>query len=483
MNRELRRISIVILTMFVSLFIASTSIQALSATDLAKDPRNVRTLFDSYRTKRGALLVDGNPIAISVKTNDAFHYQRTYSNQMYSAITGYFSVNQGASGLEQSMNDYLSGRNSSQFFDQINALLSGNAAAGASVELTIDPVVQKAAYEALGNLKGAVVAIDPKTGNILAMVSKPTFDANRLTVHSQSQAQKAYSQLINAKTQPLISRAIAGALYPPGSTFKLVVAAAAFESGKYSPQSMINNPRKFKLPGTNTYIYNSGEGKCGGASKVSIADALRFSCNIPFAQLGIALGQDRLRSQAQLFGFGKSIDIPIRSSASVFPENLDAAQTGLSSFGQFDVRVTPLQMAMVSAAIANGGSEMKPNLIENVQSSTLAILSQPQPQVYSQPISKQTAALIKEMMVNAVAHGVSSNAQISGVKVAGKTGTAQNGAKQPYTLWFTGFAPADNPQVAVAVVIEDGGGMGQSGFGNLLAAPVARKVMKAVLRK
>jgi peptidoglycan glycosyltransferase len=265
--------------------------------------------------------------------------------------------------------------------------------------------------------------------------------------------------------------------------FKIVVASAAIESGKYTPQSKIANPSKFKLPGTNTYVFNSGEGKCGGKTTVTIADALRFSCNVPFAQLGIALGQDRIRSQAQLFGFGKSIEIPMSATPSVYPSGMDESQTGLSSFGQFDVRVTPMQMAMVSAAVANGGSLMQPNLIENVQSSTLSVLLQPQPKVFSQPISAKTAELVKKMMVGAVATGVSSNAQISGVKVAGKTGTAQNGKDAPFTLWFTGFAPADDPRVAVAVVVEDGGGMGQRGFGNLLAAPIAQKVMKAVLRK
>lgn len=469
--------------MFISLFVASTSIQMVSSTELNNDPRNVRIIYDSYKTQRGAILVDGNPIANSEKIADEYHYLRRYDNRMYSAVTGYFSLNNGASGLELSLNDYLTGRNSSQFFEQINALISGNPATGASVELTIDPVVQKAAWDALGSLKGAVVAIDPKTGNILALVSKPSFDANQLTSHDTSKASKKYAQLLASNKRPLINRAIAGDLYAPGSVFKLIVASAAFESGKYTPQSLIPNPSKYKLPGTNTYIHNSGEGKCGGKTTVTIADALKLSCNIPFAQLGIALGQDRLRAQAEQFGFGKTVKIPLTVTPSVYPDSMDEAQTGLSAFGQFDVRVTPLQMAMVSAAIANGGVQMQPNLIEAIRSPSLAVLSQPKPEVYSNPLKPETASKLKEMMVAAVESGVSYNGAIPGVRVAGKTGTAQNGTSQPYTLWFTGFAPADDPQVAVAVVIEDGGGMGQSGFGNLLAAPVARKVMKAVLRK
>lgn len=483
MNRELKRVVFVIIAMFVALLASSSTIQVLAADSLAADPRNVRSVYDSYKTQRGAILVDGEPIAISEKSDDNFHYLRNYSSQMYSAVTGFFSFYQGATGLESKMNSYLTGKNSSQFFEQINALLSGNPVTGASVELTIDPVVQKAAWDAMGNLKGAVVAIDPKTGNILAMVSKPGFDANKLAVHDGTISSTSYANLLADKNSPLVNKAINGSLYAPGSVFKIVVASAAIESGQYTPESTLPNPVKFKLPGTNTYIQNSGEGKCGGKPTVSIADALKLSCNIPFAQLGIKLGQDAIRAQAEKFGFGQAIEIPLRSTASYYPTGMDDAQTGLSSFGQFDDRVTPLQIAMISAAIANNGTLMKPNLIENVVSANLSSLYAPSPSIFGKPVSESTSRLVRDMMINAVAHGVSSNAQISGVQVAGKTGTAQNGKGEPYTLWFTGFAPANDPKVAIAVVIEDGGGMGQAGRGNSLAAPVAKKVMQAVLRK
>ncbi len=483
MNRELKRVVFVIITMFVALLISTSTIQVLTADSLAQDPRNVRSVYDSYKTQRGSILVDGNPIATSEKSDDSFHYLRAYSSQMYSAITGFFSFYQGATGLESKMNSYLTGKNSTQFFEQVNALLSGNPVTGASIELTIDPVVQKAAWDAMGNLRGAVVAIDPKTGNILAMVSKPGFDANKLAVHNGIISSANYAQLLADKSSPLVNKAISGSLYAPGSVFKLVVASAAFESGQYTPESTLPNPLKFKLPGTNTYVQNSGEGKCGGKATVSIADALRFSCNVPFAQLGIKLGQDAIRAQAEKYGFGQAIEIPLRSTASTYPTGMDEAQTGLSSFGQFDDRVTPLQIAMISAAIANNGTLMKPNLIENVVSANLSSLYAPSPSIFGKPISEATARLVRDMMINAVAHGVSSNGQIPGISVAGKTGTAQNGKGEPYTLWFTGFAPANDPKVAVAVVIEDGGGMGQAGRGNTLAAPIARKVMQAVLRK
>ena len=482
MNKELRRVSIVIFMMFLTLFVATTSIQVLSAETLSQDQRNVRSIYDSYKTQRGSILVDGHPIAFSKPSDDLYHYLRTYSDPMYSGVTGFFSNYQGATGLESAMNSYLTGQNSAQFFEQISALFSGNPVTGASVELTIDPAAQKAAWDALGNMTGAVVALDPRTGNILALVSKQGFDANLLAVHSGVESTNNYNQLLNAKTEPLKNRATTE-LFAPGSVFKVLVATAAIESGKYTPESTLPNPVKFKLPGTNTYVQNSGEGKCGGKATVSIADALRFSCNVPMAQLGILLGEDVIRAQAEKFGFGKTIKVPLSITPSVYPEGMDEAQLGLSAFGQFDDRMTVMQVAMMSAAVANNGLLMKPNLIENVLSSNLAALDTPAPSQFGQAMSAETAAKVRDMMIGAVARGVSSNASIKGVSVAGKTGTAQNGDGEPYTLWFTGFAPADNPQVAVAVVVANGGGIGQAGRGNTLAAPIAKKVMEAVLRK
>lgn len=483
MKKQLGRVSATIFTMFLSLFVAATMIQVVSSDSLSADPRNVRSVYDGYKTQRGDILVDNQPIAQSIPSEDAYAYLRTYKSKMYSAVTGFYSLNQGATGLEAAMNDYLTGKNSSQFFERVNALFSGNPLTGGSVELTIDPKVQKVAWDAMGSMRGAVVAIDPSTGAILAMVSKPGFNGNALSVHDSELAAKNYQELLNTKGDPLINKAISGSLYAPGSVFKLVVAAAAIESGKYTANTMIPNPSKYQLPGTGTYIYNSGEGRCGGGSKVSLLDALKLSCNVPFAQVGIDIGQDQIRRTAERFGFGSTIKIPLTATASVYPSDMDDAQTGLSAFGQFDVRVTPLQIAMVSAAIANNGTLMKPYLVENVLSSNLAILASTSPSEYSRPIESETAASIRKMMVEAVAHGVSGNGAIKGVEVAGKTGTAQNGEGEPYTLWFTGFAPANNPKVAVAVVIADGGGMGQSGRGNSLAAPVARAVMKAVLNR
>lgn len=482
MNKELKRISIVVLAMFVALFVSTTLIQVITADSLRADGRNSRTLYASYSAERGPILVDGQPIAVSVPTDDEYKFQRTYPNALlYAPVTGYFTLNQGNTGIEGALNDYLSGTSNSQFLDTINAILTGQNPKGASVELTIDPVVQQAAWDAMGDLQGAVIAVNPKTGEILAMVSKPTFDPNTLAVHDTDAVIAQYEALLDDPAGPLFNRTLAGALNPPGSTFKLVVASAALESGQFQPASEFPNPAQLTLPQSDNVITNSGGDVCGGTATVSIATALSLSCNIPFAELGQALGPQVIREQATKFGFNESIDVPLESTASVYPRALDEPQTMLSAFGQSSVRASPLQMAMVSMAIANGGSLMKPNLVENIMTSDLRVLQQFEAQQFSQAISAETAAAISQMMVQSVANGAASNARIDGVDVAGKTGTAENGEGDPYTLWFTGFAPANDPQVAVAVVIENGGGQGQSGSGNEIAAPIAKRVLEAVL--
>jgi peptidoglycan glycosyltransferase len=483
-NKELKRVSIVVLLMFVALFTSSSVIQVVSSDELRTDARNTRTLYDSFSAERGALLVDGVAIASSTPVDDNFSYLRVYANgPLYAPVTGYFTLTQGSTGIEGALNDYLSGTANAQFFDQLNSILTGKSPKGDSVNLTIDPVVQQAAYDALGDNTGSVVAIVPQTGAIIAMVSKTSYDPNLLAVHDDDQVIATYDGLLADSTDPLINRAISGDLYTPGSVFKLVVAAAAIDSGDYTPDTEFPNPATLTLPGSSSVITNSEGGSCGGGETVSIATALRLSCNIPFAQLGLALGYDAIEDKAKEFGFESSFEIPMSTTASVYPQTESDAQQMLSSFGQASVRVTPLQIAMVTSAIANGGVLMTPTLIESIIAPDLSVREQKEPSVYNTPMTSETAATLTQMMVNGVSNGVASNARISGVDVAGKTGTAENGDGEPYTLWFTGFAPADNPEVAVAVVVENGGGRGQSGFGNTVAAPIAKSVLEAVLNK
>ena len=482
MTKELRRVSLVVAAMFISLFIAGTLLQAVNTEAVANDPRNVRSIYESYKTQRGPILVDGKPIAKSVPADNAYRYLRSYDNEIYSAVTGYFSVFRGATGMELAANSYLSGQSSSQFFEQVNAVLSGNPVTGAAVELTLDPNLQQAAWDALGDYRGALIAIDPATGNILAMVSKPGYNANKIAGHDSEKVRDNYVELESDPANPLINKTISGDLYHPGSVFKLVVAAAALESGEYTNSSSFENPVSVRLPNSTSEVFNSSRRACGAGSEVTLIYAMRYSCNVPFVELGLALGQERLRAQAELFGFGKEVRVPMLATPSVFPEEMDEAQLGLSSFGQFDVRVSPLQMALVSSAIANGGLLMQPNLIESVISPNLSVIASPQPEVFSQPITAATAEALKKMMVQGVSKGVASNASVSGFKVAGKTGTAENGEGERVTLWFTGFAPATNPKVAIALVIEDGGGRDSGASGNGTAAPVARSFFQAVLR-
>lgn len=484
MNRELKRVSVVVLVMFFALFGSTTIIQVFQTDALRLDARNTRALYDSYDTERGPILAGSTVIAQSVPTGDEYVFQREYpQGALYAPVTGFFNTSQGSAGIEQYMNDYLSGTSNSQFLDSINRIVTGQAPKGAAVEVTIDPVVQQAAFDALGDREGAVVAIEPSTGRILAMVSTPTYDPNVLASHDAKGVISAYQALEDDPLDPLANRATSGDMNPPGSTFKIVVAAAAIASGKYTPESTFANPASMTLPGSDATVYNWTRSTCGPGETVTLAEAIRQSCNIPMAELGMELGDDALRDMAEKFGFNSEMALPTPTGVSVYPKDLDDAQTGLTSFGQWEVRTTPLQMALVSAGIANKGKVMQPTLVDRVTGRNLEVLKSFEPEVMSQALTEEQCVPLTEMMVNGVAVGQSNGATIEGVDVAGKTGTAQNGDDEPYSLWFTGFAPASNPEVAVAVVVENDGNLGHHSSGNIVAAPIAKKVIEAVLNK
>ena len=483
MTRELRRLSILMLAMFLALFGSVSWIQVVEAENLSAHPANKRALYDSYEVQRGAIVAGGEVIATSVPSDDVYSWQRVYADAaMWAPVTGYINpVLESATGLEQAMNQQLSGTGGSQFLSRIERILSGQAPRGSNVVLSLDPELQQVAYDALGDLQGAVIAMEPSTGRVLAMVTSPSFDTNQLASHDAAAVEKAYAALESDPAHPLYNRAIAGNMNPPASTFKLVVASAAFASGEWTPESTLPNPARYQLPQSINTVQNSSGGTCGPGATVTIADALRLSCNIPFAELAVQLGDTAIREQAEKFGFNLPFELPLSSTPSVYPRALDDAQTALSGFGQGDVRATPLQMAMVSAGIANGGLVMNPQMVDRVVGPDLSVQETFDPTEFGRAIDEELAATMTRLMVANVSAGVAGNARIEGVEVAGKTGTAENGDTAPYTLWFTGFAPADDPQVAVTVVVEDGGGLGQSGFGNTVAAPIAKKVMEAVL--
>jgi peptidoglycan glycosyltransferase len=275
-----------------------------------------------------------------------------------------------------------------------------------------------------------------------------------------------------------------GALYPPGSTFKLITAAAALSQGNVTPDSVIPGPASVQLPLSTRRLPNDTNAPCGPGDESTLTQALTESCNTSFALLGQSVGADALRRQAEAFGFGKDdLRIPLRAARSAFPADPDGAQLMLSSIGQFDVTASPLQMAMVSAAIANGGVLMKPNLVARVRSAEdLDVIQAANPTELSRPVSRQVADQLRTMMLSVVTSGTGTRAQIDGVDVAGKTGTAQSAEGRPPHAWFTAFASGNGRDTAIAVVVEYGGKAGDEAFGGTVAAPIARKVMEAVVR-
>jgi peptidoglycan glycosyltransferase len=493
MNRPIRNLALGCLVLFLALLINVTYLQYWQSdnlTSLAKHPDNRRVLDEAFSRPRGAIVVRGKEIAQSKKSGDQYKYQRVYpQGREYAHITGYFSRDWGVGGIEATQNSILSGQDSKLFVNRVIDLVGNDDPQGGSVSLTIDPGAQKAAYDglrALGdNVSGAVVALEPSTGKVLAMVSNPSYDPNRLASHDFTAVAKAHQALLDNSGEPLNNRAIETVL-PPGSTFKLVTAAAALESGKFEPDSMVPGGAKLPLPQSTKSLINENGGSCGGA-KITLTRALQVSCNVAFGSVGMKVGADAIRSTAEKFGFGQRYffdldDSLTRQAPSRFPDHPDAAQTALSAIGQYDVAATPLQMAMVTAGIANNGTVMKPYLVDEVRSHDLQVLDKTNPTpLTSNAISAATARKLTDMMVAVVDNGTATNAQIPGLKVAGKTGTAQSAADRPPYAWFVSFAPADNPRVAVAVLVEDAGVARDAISGNGLAAPIAKSVMEAVL--
>lgn len=484
MNAPVRRLSVLVALLFVALLVASTSIQFFQAQSLAAMPNNKRTLLDNYSRQRGAIMVAGKPIAQSVPSDDQYKWLRTYPlGELYSQVTGFYSFAVGNPyGLEHAEDGLLSGQADTLFVRRITDLITGRQTSGATIELTINPKAQQAADQALGKSRGAVVALDPKTGAILAMVSHPQYDPNPISSHDFAKAAKAWDTLSTDPLKPFLNRAV-DQVYPPGSTFKVVTAAAALEDGLVKDgQSQVPGPAVLDLPLTNATLPTENGQPCGPNDKTTLVHALEISCNTTFGALGMDLGGEKLRAQAAKFGFGDSLSVPMRVAPSSVPAELNAPQTAQSAIGQYDVRTTPLQMAMVAAGIANQGRVMTPYLVSQVRSANLDVISgPPQPQELSQAVSARTAAIVKDMMVSVVDNGSGARAQIPGVRVAGKTGTAQHDPKKPPHAWFISFAPADDPQVAVAVIVEDGGVTHSEVGGGRVAAPIARAVMEAVL--
>jgi peptidoglycan glycosyltransferase len=486
-NGPIRKVAAGCMLLVFLLLANITYVQAIRADELNSRSDNRRVLLDEYAKERGPILVGDEPVALSVETDDEFAYLRQYPVPLlYAPATGYYSSVFGRSAVERSENDVLSGNDDRLFARRLVDLVTNREQRGGTVKLTLNPAAQQAAYDALGDNKGAVVALDPRTGAILTMVSKPSYDPNPLASHSVEEQQAAWQVLQEDLEKPTLNRAIAQTL-PPGSVFKIVTAAAALESGRYEPDSLIPGPAEYDLPQSTVDLPNQSGEPCGSGPEelTTLTNALRVSCNTAFAYLGNDLGDDALREQAERFGYNSEplTDDDLNEATSIFPAELDDPRTALAAIGQFDVRATPLQIAMVSAGIANDGTVMNPYLIEELRDpDRVKVLERTEPEELSRAVSTETAQELTAMMVEVVENCTGQNGQLDGIQVAGKTGTAQTTPERPPYAWFTSFAPADDAQIAVAVVIEEAPDTARDDIaGGRLAAPVAKAVMEAVL--
>jgi penicillin-binding protein A len=459
-DRSIRRLFVFFVVIFAGLIVQLTYVQVWAAPRLNTNVNNTRGLDSQMRVERGLILAaDGSELATNRK--EGAYYLREYPlGALTSPWLGYSSLRYGHSGLERAYNPELSGNSDLLTVRNFLDVVTGKPKRGADLHLTVEPKVQKAAKDALDGNQGAVVAIDPRTGAVLAWVVSPGFDPNNID--------QDWKQLNQDPNSPLVDRALRGE-YPPGSVFKVLVAAAALEQGVVTPDTAFND-----TPGgwlVNGYRVNNFNGVSFG--KHTFADAFTHSVNTTFAKVGTGLGADELSKYAHAFGFGMDLPWALGGSGGTFPDpaKMDKAHVAQASFGQGQVLVTPMQMALVAATVANGGRMMKPYVVSEITDYNQQVLQKTQPSVWLQPIKPSTAATLTDLMVNVVDEGTGTKAAIPGVKVAGKTGTAEAGGGQAHS-WFIGFAPAAAPEVAVAVIVENG---------TASAAAIAGKVMAAAL--
>jgi penicillin-binding protein A len=502
MNRPIKRIALAALVMFLILLVDVNYLQAVEAPSLANKPENNRTAYAQNRVQRGNIVTaDGVTIATSKPSTGLYQWQRSYpSGPTYAPVTGYDTIYSQAqapnyaTGVERAENDLLTGTGSQLAFRNFIDTLTNKSQKGATVQLTINSKAQETAYQQLqATLQGktingrqqvgGVVALNPSTGAILAMASYPSYDPNTLAVHDTTKLNTVDSQLNAENPSPLLNNASQTTL-PPGSTFKIVTSSAWYtQDPTRNPTTVIDSPQPLKLPNGNVLNNDSNE-QCGtGSGKTAVLYAFAQSCNTPFAALGIQLGGPTIKSMATAYGLNNpsAHDIP---GVTVAPSNFTAEQdksfTAFDAIGQHDTTVTPLQEAMFAATVANGGTLMKPYLVQQVTASDLSVVQQTQAQQLGQPISGTVASYEKQMMTAVVqqpegtGYAFNQNNE-NGLIIAGKTGTAQNGASTQPDAVFTAFAPAANPKIAVGVMIEGGG------YGAAAAAPIAVAVIKAYL--
>ncbi|MEW5705626.1 MAG: penicillin-binding transpeptidase domain-containing protein [Actinomycetota bacterium] len=464
MSKRIGRLAAIFTAAFISLVINLTYLQFIAASSLTAKPENIRPILYEKRIERGKIISsDGVVLATSNKVSDG--YERFYpEGETVSHITGFYSQKYGRSGLELIYDEYLSGQTRvSSISDYIKRLL-GKEVPGNDLTLTINTDIQRAAMKALGNRKGAAVVLNPKTGAVLALASQPTYNPNDIDDNWKTISTNSDGAMLN--------RALQGR-FTPGSSFKVVTASAAIEENLVSTDTVFSAPARLSVYGGKVSNYG---GKDYG--KATVEDAFSQSINTVFAQIGLKLGGAKLVDYAKAFGLNISIPFDLPTSEGWIPaaSDMDKLEVAWTAVGQGRTLVTPLNMALICSAIANDGKLMRPYLVEKISEHNGNTIFKHRPSLWRQPISKDTAVVIKLFMEKTVDMGTGTRARIGSIRVAGKTGTAEVSNKEPHA-WFVGFAPVEDPQVAVAVIIENGGSGGR------VAAPIAREILATALGK
>lgn len=480
MNAPILKLFGLVLVLFAALAGMTSYNSVIKADDYRDNALNKRPLIEQAQVKRGAIRArDGSLLARSVEDEDGLYSRRyTPAAQRFSHVLGYdYGLTIGRAGLERSRNDALAGEK-----DEITSIvadLSGERRVGDNVVTNLDPGAQQIALRALGGRRGSVVAIEPATGKVRVMASTPAFDPNAL------RDAKVFSRLNRERSSPLFNRATQAG-YAPGSTMKVVTAAAALDSGLYTPQSTVSGRSPIIVSGVP--LKNFANAQFGA---IPLTTALTNSVNTVWAQVAEKLGNGRMQDYMERFGFGG--DLPLdypdgqmlpsgvfdRKKEKPIPASSRRVDIGRVGIGQERLRVTPLQMATVAATVANGGLRMKPQITSRIVDADGRTVERIEPEQAERVISAKAAAQLTQMMADVVREGTGTAAALDGIEVAGKTGTAElNIAQQINQPWFIGFAPRSQPKVAIAVTIENVVG----GQGGVVASPIAKQVMQELLR-
>jgi penicillin-binding protein A len=486
MNRAIRRVGIAVVALVLVLVAQLTYLTIVDANNLKRNPHNVRSLLANANRPRGDIVTaDGTVVAHSRTVSDGtvFKYLRQYpTKDLFAQTVGYQSFVFGSTGVENTYNNALLGRENQLNLNNIPDVLSGKATTG-NVVLSLRADAQRLAQSLLGFQRGSVVLLDVKTGGILAMYSNPSYDPNPFVVHNNQIAQAAFTSVQQNPDHPALPRSYRER-YPPGSSFKTVTASVALEDGVATPNSTFPVRTELTLPQSTNTLKNFGGESCGG----TLVNSFTVSCNTTFGQLGLQIGDQFVAGMAK-FGIGQAppIDLSPGAVPSVGPAagsfQSNQPQFALAGIGQGAVAVTPLQMALVADGIANGGVIMQPHVASEIRDANDKLIRRIDPSPWMTATTPQVAQAVTQMMIQVVNSpaGTGTAAQIPGVTVAGKTGTAQTVPGQPPHAWFVAFAPAEAPRFAVAVIVEHGGNANQEATGGRVAAPIAAQMLKLAL--